>query len=232
MSCLPPVVFVVHILHQYEAITTSFNIHDKVRSVITDNAANMLKAITLLDLPPDDDEKDDEDIEEDEFQPVQVPEISYKTLKTEHHTCFAHTVQLIVVDGLKQAEHINRVLGKISKLVSHVRHSTIACDLLEKEVCLQAANATRWNSQLTMINSLLRVSPSAMDKLDYHEKLSVYETNITKELVEILTPFQWATDMVQGQNKVTASVVMPVIRGLQMGMEELSIQYCLPPKWC
>ena len=42
-----------NILCQYEAITTSFNIHDKVRSVITDNAANMLKAITLLDLPPD-----------------------------------------------------------------------------------------------------------------------------------------------------------------------------------
>ena len=55
----------------------------------------MLKAITLIDLPPDDDEKDDEDIEEDEFQPVQVPEISYKTLKTEHHTCFAHSSLLL-----------------------------------------------------------------------------------------------------------------------------------------
>ena len=116
---------------QYEAITTSFNIHDKVRSVNADNAANMLKAITLRDFPPDDDEKDDEDIEEDEFQPVQVPEISYKTSKTEHHTCFAHTLQLIVVDGVMQAEHIDYVLGKISKLVSHVWHLTLACDLLE-----------------------------------------------------------------------------------------------------
>ena len=120
-----------NILHQYEAITTSFNIHHKVRSVIIDNAADMLKAITLLDLPPDNDEKDDEDIEEDEFQPVQVPEISYKTLKTKHHRYFAYNVQLIV-DGLKQAEHISRVLGKISKLVSHVQHLTIACDLLER----------------------------------------------------------------------------------------------------
>ena len=64
-----------------------------------------------------------------------------------------------------------------------------------------------------------------MDKLDYHGKLNAYETNITKELVEILTPFQWATDMVQGQNKVTASVIMPVIRGLQMEMEKLSSKY-------
>ena len=81
-------------------------------------------------------------------------------------------------------------------------------------------------------NSLQHVSPSSMDKLDYNGKLNAYETNLTKELMEILTLFQWATDMVQGQNKVTASVVMPVIHGLQMGMEELSIQYCLPRKWC
>ena len=64
-----------------------------------------------------------------------------------------------------------------------------------------------------------------MDKLDYNGKLNAYETNITKELVKILTPFQWATDMVQGQNKVTASVVMPVIHGLQIGMEELSSKH-------
>ena len=61
----------------------------------------MLKAITLLDLQPDNDENDDEDIKDDEFQPVQVPEISYKTLKTEHHACFAHTEQPTVVDGIK-----------------------------------------------------------------------------------------------------------------------------------
>ena len=68
-----------------------------------------------------------------------------------------------------------------------------------------------------MINSLLRVSPSAMNKLDYNGKLNAYERNITKELVEILTPFQWASDMVQGQIKVTVSVIMPVIHGLPNG---------------
>ena len=54
---------------------------------------------------------------------------------------------------------------------------------LKKEVHLQAANAIRWNSQLTMINSLLRVSPSTVDKPDYNGKLNAYETNITKELI-------------------------------------------------
>ena len=76
-----------------------------------------------------------------------------------------------------------------------------------------------------MINSFLHASPSAIDELDYNGKLNVYKTNITKELMEILTSFQWATDMVQGQNKVNESVVMPVTCGLQMGMEELSNKY-------
>ena len=58
-----------------------------------------------------------------------------------------HTLQLVVKDELKHADQMNRVLGKISKLVSHVRHSTQASDLFESELCLQMANATRWNSQ-------------------------------------------------------------------------------------
>ena len=76
---------------------------------------------------------------------------------------------------------------------------------------------------------LWRVSPAAMDKLNVNGKLKAYDINFTNELVAILTPFQRATDKVQGQNKVTASVIMPVIRGLQMGIEELSSKYCLPP---
>ena len=63
----------------------------------------------------------------------------------------------------------------------------------------------------------------AIDKLDFSGKLNACITNITKERVEIL--FQWATDMVQGQNKVAASVVTPVILGLQMEVEKLSSKY-------
>ena len=138
-----------------------------------------------------------------------------------HQPCFAHTVQLVVKDGLKQADQINRVLGKITKFVSHVRSSTKASDLLESEVHLQAANVTRWNSQLNMLKSLLKVSNDTMEKIDFNEKPNQHDLNVVRDLVEILTPFLWATDLTQGQNKVTASMILPVVRGLRNEVNEL-----------
>lgn len=103
----------------------------------------------------------------------------------------------------------------MARLVKHVRHSSIASDLFEGDLKLQMSNVTRWNSQLTMIRSVLRVDPSVMDCLDYSGKLNLHETNIAKDLVEILAPFEWATNMTQGQGLVTASAVIPIIRGLR-----------------
>jgi hypothetical protein len=68
---------------------------------------------------------------------------------------------------------MKRVLAKASRLVSYVRHSTIASDLFEGENRLQAADVTRWNSQLTMLKSLVRVCNSeAMQQLNYNGKLN------------------------------------------------------------
>ena len=64
--------------------------------------------------------------------------------------------------------------------------------------------------QLMMLKSLLKVSEDTMAKLDYNGKPNVHELNVAKDLVEILTPFEWATDLTQGENKVTASVILPV----------------------
>ena len=54
-----------------------------------------------------------------------------------------------------------------------------------------------------------------MEKLDCNGILNAYEINIIKDLVEILTPFKWSTDLSQGENRVTASIILPVIRGLK-----------------
>ena len=73
---------------------------------------------------------------------------------------------------------MKRVLAKASRLVSHVWHSTVASDLFKGENCLQAANSTRWNSQLTMLKSLIKVCESdAMQCLNYAGKLNVYENH-------------------------------------------------------
>ena len=71
-----------------------------------------------------------------------------------------------VKDAFKQASSINKVLNKVSTIVKHVRKSVNASEILESEKCLHAANVTRWNSQLKMIRSILRVSDEKLTSLD------------------------------------------------------------------
>ena len=61
----------------------------------------------------------------------------------EHHACFAHVLQLVVKDGMAKAGQINAVIKRCSSLVSFVRRSTVAADVLKDETRLQADNATR-----------------------------------------------------------------------------------------
>ena len=59
------------------------------------------------------------------------------------------------------------------------------------------------------------------NSLNYAGKLNAYETTVVKDLVEILTPFKWATDLTEGQNVVTVSYIIPVVRGLKVQMNSL-----------
>ena len=68
------------------------------------------------------------------------------------------------VDGLDNTNQMKRVLAKVSKLV------TIASDLFEGE---NSANVNRWNSQLMMLKSLLKVCNS--EQLNYNGKLNTYK---------------------------------------------------------
>jgi hypothetical protein len=146
-------------------------------------------------------------------------------LPIEHHCCFAHTIQLVIKDGFKKSGHIGSTIGKCSKLVSFVRKSTIASEALEGEKVLQAANATRWNSQLKMIRSILSISPEKLDSLDCSIVLSAHERNILKDVMEILSPFEEATDAVQVDLHPSAGYVLPCTRGLKYQLDNMSSKY-------
>ncbi len=127
---------------------------------------------------------------------------------TEHDTtCFAHT--LVIKDGLRYASPISKVLGKASGIVSDVRRSIHASEILQGEKKLQAANATRWNSQLMMVRSLHRTPQDKLQQLDCPQ-LSKHEYNILEDLVDILTAFEKATHLLQGDQVVTSSLAAAV----------------------
>ena len=213
-------------LEQFQETLVHFNISEKFTHVITDNAANMVKAFTLpgmeaLAEQPDEDEVQDED----DITVVSTEELDY--LPPQRSPCFAHTLQLVVKDGLEQAGSLKQVIAKVSKLVSHCRKSTISNELLEGHTKLQLANATRWNSQLTMLQSLLRIPADVLAKIQDNASISLtaYELKLISELVEILQPFQIATDLVQGDKVVTASFVISTVKGLRATLADLRATY-------
>ena len=160
-------------------------------------------------------EEEDDDAENDVNDLVEM-------LPTDHHGCFAHTIQLLVKDGFKVAKRVNNIISKCSKMVCYVRKSTVATEQLEEEKRIQAANETRWNSQLKMICSILAVPNSMLVELETPHKLTTHERNVLQELVNILIPLEEATDYAQTDRYPAAGYVLPCIKGLRVQVKKLS----------
>ena len=54
---------------------------------------------------------------------------------------------------------------------------------------------------------------------------SIDERSLLKDLVEILTPFEEATDFTQKQNYVSVSFIISCIRGLRKAIEMINVMY-------
>ncbi len=160
-------------VHEKFCETHTFKITAKVSHVV---ASNMIKAFRLpgfncfstfkVDDETDESDSDDDDDGESDLDicPQLVEELNSQ-ITTEHIGCFAHTLQLTIKDGFKESTGIDTKISKCSRIVSFVRKSTIATDILEGVNRLQTENCTRWNSQLAMIQSVLNVPKEKLAKL-------------------------------------------------------------------
>ena len=210
----------------YQETLSHFDIANKISHIITDNASNMVKAFTLPgmdDLATDRDEDEDED---DCFEEEPLSD-EFDQSQAQRSPCFAHTLQLVVKDGLKETKQMKQILKKVSKIVSHCRKSNKSSEILEEHTKLQLANATRWSSQVTMLKSVLKLPTNILDQIQTNAgvTLTTYELQLCKELVDVLQPFQLVTDLVQGDKVVTASFVISSIKGLRAELASLHNKY-------
>ena len=68
----------------------------------------MNKSITKAE--PFEKDQNDHLVADDLFATVDLIEKPYDVLPMEHSTCFAHSLKLVVKDGLKEAGQLNRVV--------------------------------------------------------------------------------------------------------------------------
>ena len=145
-----------------------------------DSAANMLKAFSNpsfektgrsnLEGEESDDNYDDENDDSLTIDDLEILQF-YDDLGnvSEHSPCFTHMLKLVIKDGFKQASAIVKVFKKLHQLfhsLKNQQHPTIATDLLEHKKSFKAANVTRWNSQLMMIRSILRIPEDTLNSFD------------------------------------------------------------------
>ncbi|XP_062579450.1 zinc finger BED domain-containing protein 4-like [Saccostrea cucullata] len=217
-----------NIRHEYEETVSSYDIYDKINNIISDNAANMVKAFDFAlpgfqeehkSITEEESESDDEDnCDVDNDMSELCEEIFPK-----HSRCYAHTLQLVVKDGLGDCSpSLKSIIAKASNIVSFVRKSVVASEMLEDEQRLQAANITSWNSQLHMLRSILKVPESKLNSLDTKYKLSTYERKLLQELCQILDPFEHATLLVQQEINVSASLTIPITLGIKHQLRQIS----------
>ena len=209
----------------FEGVISDFNITEQVKHIVTDSASNMKKAFVTLPGYEEDKDEDSQSSETEDDEDGEPVSLSLEDFSFEHHACFAHVLQLVIKDGMKKAGQIHSVLKRCSKLVAFVRKSTIATDILEGEMRLQIDHATRWNSQLKMVRSVLSIPEFKLSLLEGAPSISAHDRNILKDMIDILGPFEEATDFVQVNCVPSAGYVLPCVKGLQHHLDRCASKY-------
>ena len=132
-------------------------------------------------------------------------------------SCFAHSLQLTIRDGLKGTSDLSKSLSKCIQLTRKSYKSTKITELLEEiGKTMNRSNLTRWNSEYLMIKSIVALEKKTIDEItdiidDDGLKFNNHDFIVLQEAVEILEPFAEITSRIQSESTVTISLVVPSI---------------------
>jgi hypothetical protein len=132
-------------------------------------------------------------------------------------SCFAHSLQLAIRDGLKDAPYLSKSLSKCIKLARKSHKSSKIADLLEDiGKTINRSNITRWSSEYLLIKSIIGLGKKTIDEItnvidDNELKFNSNDFIVLKEAIDILEPFAEITSRIQSESVVTASLVVPSV---------------------
>ena len=125
------------------------------------------------------------------IESIQLPEDTFKVMTTDNaanmkvacresttitqgFTCFAHTLNLVVNNGIKKVAKIQVAMEQFKKLAGACHKSTLHCERIRREcgdlnksgttpvnyIKIIQPVETRWNSALIMVKSIIQLRPA------------------------------------------------------------------------
>ncbi|CAF0828407.1 unnamed protein product [Adineta ricciae] len=210
------------------SVLDRLDINDKVYQIVTDNASAMIKAykfgLTVNDDANEDDTKSFPDVRDlsDDNNDVYIRDNPSDV----RLACFAHTMQLCIRDGLKNATYIPKVLGNCKVIAKFAHKSSKIADLLEPlNKNIYKYNLTRWNSEYMLIKSIVSITSSMENPI----KFSSNDFAVLEDLIDVLDPFCDISMKCQADHVVTTSLVAPSITRLVGHLRDIKehVKFCL-----
>ena len=147
-----------------------------------------------------------------------------------HFGCFAHSLQLVVKDGLLSQRAITDIISICRSIVGHFHRSSTAshsltriqkslnipCHKLKQDVSM------RWNSTLYMFQSILEQKMALAAycaENDNFQQLSTHQLVLVRKCVDILSPIEEITHSISAR-LACVSIVIPYIRVLIRTLEK------------
>lgn len=140
--------------------------------------------------------------------------------------CACHTLQLCVRDAFAENDEHGTLLKKVHDIVVTVRNNPELRNKLRgvqiagefRELELVQDNATRWHSQLRMMERFVIVADACRDALGGDLCLSEDEVASLESYVRVLKKVKVVSDVLEQEKVVTLSLVIPSIDKLRRAL--------------
>lgn len=145
--------------------------------------------------------------------------------------CFARLLAQCIKEGVCASPHISLPLNKASLLYNYII-ATVAPEKLVQVFGSSAnwqrpSSTDKWNDQLKILRQMVDSMDFLEDIVDRNDLvLGNLEKELLRELVEVLEPFEEASDMVQGDKHVSISLALPCVLGLRKHLAEVVTHQC------
>ena len=144
--------------------------------------------------------------------------------------CFAHTLQLVVNEGVLSQRAVIDILAISRKIVGHFKHSTLGYHRLNEiqdklsmdKHRLVQDEPTRWNSTLYMLQSIYTQKMALAAYATEYDSISMLTTHqleLVRKIIAVLEPVEEITKLIS-TDAASASVLIPLLRALEKSLSK------------